>query len=125
MKYLLFQRNAMHSQVKTTLLKLLFICFAFNLAAQDSHPFLDFFHQNVEKSISNRRFAYTSIKPVIDRLRADDQFKVEKLGESVEGLPINMVCWGDGEEVLLLWSQMHLIQLQPEPFSLARDYSWL
>lgn len=97
----------MHLQVKTTLLKLLFICFAFNLAAQDSHPFIDFFHQNVEKSISNRRFAYSSIKPVIDRLRADDQFKVEKLGESVEGLPVNMVCWGDGEEVLLLWSQMH------------------
>ena len=97
----------MQIQVKTTLLNILFICSAFSLAAQDSHPYLDFFHQNVEKNISTRRFGYSSIKPILDKLRNDDQFIVDQLGESVEGRPVNMVCWGEGEEVILLWSQMH------------------
>jgi hypothetical protein len=43
----------------------------------------------------------------LDALRADPAFKIEKIGESVEGRSINHVQFGTGQFGVLLWSQMH------------------
>jgi hypothetical protein len=43
----------------------------------------------------------------LDALRADPAFKIDKIGESVEGRSINHVQFGTGEFGVLLWSQMH------------------
>jgi hypothetical protein len=45
---------------------------------------------------------------LVDRLQAlGPAFKVEKVGESVEGRSINLVTAGTGPFAVLLWSQMH------------------
>lgn len=84
------------------------ICgFIGTIAAQDNHPNLDYFHKNVEKNIDSRRFGYEAIEPSIEKLKHHSDFKVELLGQSVEGRPIQLVSWGTGEESILMWSQMH------------------
>ena len=75
--------------------------------AQDSDPYLDYFHQNVEKSIDQRRFNYDDIVNTINTLSDSPGFKVEQVGSSVKGEPLNLICWGNGSESILLWSQMH------------------
>jgi len=60
-----------------------------------------------EKSIAHRRFKHSDIKPLIERLKNTDIFKVDKAGESVQGREIYLVKLGSGKTKLFLWSQMH------------------
>jgi len=58
-----------------------------------------------EASITHRRFKHQDIIPIIENLKG--QFKLRKVGASVEGRDIYMVSIGEGKESVLLWSQMH------------------
>jgi len=58
-----------------------------------------------EASISHRRFKHQDIVPLIENLNS--QFNVRKVGASVEGRTIYLVSYGEGEQSVLLWSQMH------------------
>jgi hypothetical protein len=60
-----------------------------------------------EKSLANRRFKYTDIIPLIDRLKHQPGFLVTKVGESVEGRDLNLISAGNGKTKIFLWSQMH------------------
>ncbi len=93
--------------MKTLLLQIFTFLLFFQMNAQDTDPYLDYFHQNVEKNIDQRRFNYDDILKTINKLKDNAAFKVEQVGASVEGEPINLVCWGNGNESVLLWSQMH------------------
>lgn len=58
-----------------------------------------------ETSISHRYITYEHIAPLLKNLKTS--FKIETIGTSVLGLPIDSVTIGTGKKKLLLWSQMH------------------
>ena len=58
-----------------------------------------------EKTLTNRFFKHEDILPLIDQL--PNEFKVEQLGNSLNGKSINAIKWGDGKTKVMLWSQMH------------------
>jgi len=60
-----------------------------------------------ESSLSNRRFKYSDIQPLINNLKSDKNFRVKVLGQSIEGRNISMISIGEGKTSILLWSQMH------------------
>ena len=60
-----------------------------------------------EKSITHRRFKHSDIKPIIERLKNTDIFKVDKAGESAERREIYLIKLGSGKTKIFLWSQMH------------------
>ncbi len=60
-----------------------------------------------EHALRNRRFKHKDLRPLINFLKNNSRFKVEKLGESIEGRSINMISIGNGPTSVLLWSQMH------------------
>jgi len=58
-----------------------------------------------ETEISTNRFSPEKFNKVL--LAGSKNFKLKKLGESVDGRPINAVFLGNGVKKILLWSQMH------------------
>jgi hypothetical protein len=60
-----------------------------------------------EKSLTQRRFKHSDIKPLIERLTKKDIFQVDKAGVSTEGREIYLIKTGNGRTKLFLWSQMH------------------
>jgi len=60
-----------------------------------------------ETQLTNRRFKHTDIQPLIDQLKADNDFKITNLGNSIEERSIKMISIGSGKTNILLWSQMH------------------
>ena len=60
-----------------------------------------------ENTIAHRRFKHADIEPLVLKLKKDPQFKVQALGQSIEGRNIYMVSIGSGNTDVLLWSQMH------------------
>ncbi len=67
----------------------------------------DAYDKYKESTIKDRRFKHAEIQPLIEKLKSDNQFKVEKLGESIEGRSISLISIGNGPTSVLLWSQMH------------------
>jgi hypothetical protein len=60
-----------------------------------------------EKSLTHRRFKHSDILPLIKNLKSHSEFKVQKVGESVEGRSLNLISVGKGKTKIFLWSQMH------------------
>ena len=60
-----------------------------------------------ENTLKHRRFKHKDIVPLIKKLSAHADFDVVVAGQSVEGKDIYHITYGNGERVLLLWSQMH------------------
>jgi len=60
-----------------------------------------------EKSINNRRFKHSDIKPLINSTENKNFFSVNKVGESAEKREIYLLTWGNGPVKVFLWSQMH------------------
>jgi competence protein ComGC len=67
----------------------------------------DAYEKYKEETIKNRRFKHADLQPLINELKEEGLFKVEKLGESIQGRDITMLSIGTGETSVLLWSQMH------------------
>lgn len=63
------------------------------------------FDQYKEPAITHRRFKHTDIQPLIQK--HSTAFRVEKLGESVDGRSVSSMDWGKGQTKVMLWSQMH------------------
>src|SRR5687768_6526603 len=63
------------------------------------------FEQYKEPAITHRRFKHTDIQPLIQK--HSTAFRVEKLGESVDGRSVSSMDWGKGKTKVMLWSQMH------------------
>jgi len=60
-----------------------------------------------ESSLDKRRFKYNSIKPLVENYNKNANFKVQKVGESIEGRDLNLISIGSGKINVFLWSQMH------------------
>jgi hypothetical protein len=59
------------------------------------------------KSLEDRRIKHRDIQPLIDQYRQKPQFKVHRVGASVEGRPLHLLSTGTGPTQVFLWSQMH------------------
>jgi hypothetical protein len=78
--------------------------------AQEKQIAWDLYHsyENYkEKSLTNRRFKHSDIVPLIEQLQNKKNFKVDKVGKSVEGRDIYLISMGSGKTKVFLWSQMH------------------
>ena len=78
--------------------------------AQEKQIAWDLYHsyENFkEKSLTNRRFKHSDIVPLIEQLKNKKNFKVDKVGKSVEGRDIYLISMGSGKTKVFLWSQMH------------------
>jgi hypothetical protein len=60
-----------------------------------------------EKALTNRRFKHSDIVPLIEQLKDNKIFRVDKVGSSAEGRDINLISIGNGKKKVFLWSQMH------------------
>ncbi len=60
-----------------------------------------------EKSIEKRRFTQAEIQPLIEKFKKKKNFEVAKVGESIEGRPLQLISIGEGPVDVFLWSQMH------------------
>ncbi|PRX55009.1 M14 family zinc carboxypeptidase [Flagellimonas meridianipacifica] len=60
-----------------------------------------------EPSLTKRRIKHKQIQPLIQRFADNSKFKVQKVGESIQGRDLHLISIGSGEEDIFLWSQMH------------------
>lgn len=60
-----------------------------------------------DKHLSNRRFKYSNILPLIHHLKNKNIFTVKKAGESAEGRDVYLISLGEGDKKIFYWSQMH------------------
>ncbi|TDJ54238.1 MAG: peptidase M14 [Ignavibacteria bacterium] len=60
-----------------------------------------------DKHLSNRRFKYSTILPLIHHLKNKNMFTVKKAGESAEGRDVYLISIGSGDKKIFCWSQMH------------------
>jgi hypothetical protein len=84
-----------------------FLLYFGTLFSQSEQLLFEKYEQFKEPTITHRRFKHKDIQPLIDRLKSNPDFRVKKLGESVEGRTIHLISIGNGRTDVLLWSQMH------------------
>ncbi|MEC7264600.1 MAG: M14 family zinc carboxypeptidase [Bacteroidota bacterium] len=91
------------------LLPLAISLISLSITAQDAltSSLYETYEKYKEPSFGKRRIKHTDLKPLIDQLRSNPKFKVQKVGESIEGRDLNLISIGTGSENIFLWSQMH------------------
>ncbi len=91
------------------LLPLAISLISLSITAQDAltSSLYETYEKYKEPSLGKRRIKHTDLKPLIDQLRSNPKFKVQKVGESIEGRDLNLISIGSGSENIFLWSQMH------------------
>ncbi len=75
--------------------------------AADTAMLAEAYEQYKETSITKKRFKHADLEPLLHRLTANPQFKLHRLGESVQKRNIYQVEYGTGPKKVMLWSQMH------------------
>ena len=60
-----------------------------------------------EPSLDKRRIKHHQLQPLIQKFRENPKFKVNKVGESIEGRGLHLISIGSGSINVFLWSQMH------------------
>lgn len=60
-----------------------------------------------EQTLISTRFTHSDVQPLINRLKDNKDFSVNKVGESFEGRDISLISLGHGKRKIFLWSQMH------------------
>lgn len=60
-----------------------------------------------EKSITKRRFGYTTLVSLLQKIKENPQFEVNVVEKSTEGRDIYLAKIGHGSTKVMLWSQMH------------------
>jgi len=100
--------SASKTQTITQSFFLLFLCCQPLLAQIPNPETLAEKHQQYRvKSLEDRRVKHRDIQPLIDHYRQKPQFKVQRVGTSVEGRPLHLLSTGTGPTQVFLWSQMH------------------
>lgn len=67
----------------------------------------DSYSKYKESSLDNRRIKHEDIQPLINKLKSNPAYTVQKVGESIKGKNISLISVGTGDTSVLLWSQMH------------------
>ena len=105
MKKTLFNKRSI------SLYSLLFtILLSGNIMAQEKQIAWDLYYSYEtfkEQTLTDRRFKHSDIVPLIEQLKNKKNFKVDKVGKSVEGRDIYLISMGSGKTKVFLWSQMH------------------
>ncbi|NQZ43527.1 MAG: peptidase M14 [Flavobacteriaceae bacterium] len=65
------------------------------------------YDQFKEPSLNKRRIKYAQLQPLVSSYKKNPKFKVNKVGESIEGRDLHLISIGNGKEPIFLWSQMH------------------
>ncbi|MDT7830701.1 M14 family metallopeptidase [Pricia sp. S334] len=60
-----------------------------------------------EASLDKRRIKHRQLQPLIAEYRQSPKFKVQTVGESIEGRKLSLISIGSGKTEVFLWSQMH------------------
>jgi len=87
-----------------------FLFISFTLPAQTrdfAKQLWDSYPEFKEESLEHRRIKHEQILPLINSLKENTAFKVQKVGESIEGRDLYLVSTGEGDINVFLWSQMH------------------
>ncbi len=63
------------------------------------------YHSVQQKALKGRYITYGHITSILNGL--SNTFRVGHIGESVKGVPIKSVTFGNGPKRILMWSQMH------------------
>ena len=58
-------------------------------------------------ALSERRIKHEDIQPLLEKWKKHPDFKVQKVGTSIEGRALSLVSTGSGDTEVFLWSQMH------------------
>ncbi|QED38913.1 peptidase M14 [Antarcticibacterium arcticum] len=72
-----------------------------------AQEFWDSYSEFKESSITHKRFKHEDVVPLIKKLGQNNNFDVQKVGESIEGRDLFLISVGTGEIDVFLWSQMH------------------
>lgn len=89
---------------------LLTVVFSFSCVAQEgdiTESLYETYENYKEPSLEKRRIKHHEIQPLLDKLKQDQRFTVNKVGSSIEGRSLSLVSIGGGETDVFLWSQMH------------------
>ena len=60
-----------------------------------------------EDALSQRRIKHQDLQPLIQKLKKEQGFEVNRIGKSIEGRSLNLISIGTGKTTVFLWSQMH------------------
>lgn len=78
-----------------------------NATAADTAMLAAAYDQYKEESITKKRFKHADLEPLLHKLTANPQFKLHRLGQSVQKRNIYQLEYGSGPKKVMLWSQMH------------------
>lgn len=78
-----------------------------NAQAADTAMLAQAYEQYKDASITKKRFKHSDLEPLLHKLTANPQFKLHRLGASVQKRNIYQVEYGAGPKKVMLWSQMH------------------
>lgn len=67
----------------------------------------DSYSEYKEPSLDKRRIKHDDIQPLINQLKSNPSYTVQKVGESIKGKSISLISTGTGPVNVFLWSQMH------------------
>ncbi|WP_418498651.1 M14 family zinc carboxypeptidase [Flagellimonas sp.] len=83
--------------------------FSLSVSAQDAltSKLYETYGQFKEPSLNDRRIKHSDIQPLIQKIKANPKFEVQKVGESIQGRDLHLISVGTGSENIFLWSQMH------------------
>lgn len=90
-----------------TLLLIIFLLVLPGKAQDFTESLYDSYNAYKEPSLEKRRIKYSHLQPLMEALRANPKFEVNKVGESIEGRDLNLISFGKGGTDIFLWSQMH------------------
>ncbi|MEM9076273.1 MAG: M14 family zinc carboxypeptidase [Bacteroidota bacterium] len=95
--------------MKQFLVVLILIFSFWGISAQEeiTSALYNSYEQYKEPTLTKRRMKHRDLQPLIQRFADNPKFKVQRVGESIEGRDIKLISIGTGEEDIFLWSQMH------------------
>jgi len=97
--------------MRTLFLVILTSMFFFDLSAQTFVPAIEDlkarYSSYQEETITTRRFVIEELIPLFEKHNQQPHFQIQVKGHSIEGRPIYLGKYGEGEIPILFWSQMH------------------
>ncbi|HEY9183791.1 MAG TPA: M14 metallopeptidase family protein [Salegentibacter sp.] len=94
---------------KLQFLPIFFLLFSFGLSAQQEFykELYEKYPDYKEEDVKQRRFTHDLVVDLIAKQEKNSYFRINKVGESIEGRSLNLLSIGSGKIDVLLWSQMH------------------
>ena len=92
------------------LLIILIALFTLNISSQNKEitsKLYETYANFKETSLDKRRIKHKDLQPLINNLKADKKYTINKVGTSIEGRDLSLISIGNGKTNVFLWSQMH------------------